>query len=82
MLIVLRVYVLICYAHSSEARRSRKLDRIAIWNKSKTIYAISMTIWFADLAALLYGKYLLHITSGFFCMQGYITGAIQVNFQF
>jgi hypothetical protein len=55
------VYVPIFYAHSSEARRLRKLGRIAIWNKAKVIIAIALAIWLADISALLYGKYLLQI---------------------
>jgi hypothetical protein len=41
-----------------EARLLRKLDRIAIWNKNKIIYIISMGIWTANIGVVIYGKYL------------------------
>jgi hypothetical protein len=47
-----------------EAKGSRNLRRIAIWNRSKIIIAITMSIWLTDLALLLYGKYPLQIMGG------------------
>jgi hypothetical protein len=47
------------YDHFCEARRLTRLGRIAIWNRAKIIFAISMAIWVTDISLLMYGKYLL-----------------------
>jgi hypothetical protein len=46
------------------ARQLTKLGRIAIWNKLKIIFVVSMAIWGADIALLFHGKYLLQIMGG------------------
>jgi hypothetical protein len=50
------------YDHLPEIGRLKKLGRIAIWNKARIIVAISMAIWLADVALLIYGEDLLQIT--------------------
>jgi hypothetical protein len=47
--------------HFPEAKRLRKLDRIAIWNKDKIVFVIAMGIWVADIALFVNGKYFLQI---------------------
>ena len=49
------------YDNPPEAMRLRKLDRIAVWNREKIIIAIAMTIWVANVAISIRGKYLLQI---------------------
>jgi hypothetical protein len=50
--------------HLPEARRLRKLGRIAIWNRAKFISVIVMGIWVTDIAFLVNGKYFLQIMGG------------------
>jgi hypothetical protein len=50
------------YDHSPEASRSNNLGRIAIWNKTKIVFAIAMVIWITDSSLYFLGKYLLLIT--------------------
>jgi hypothetical protein len=40
---------------------SRKLGRIAIWNKQRIIVLIAVGVWLTDVAFLIYGEYLLQI---------------------
>jgi hypothetical protein len=47
-----------------------RLCRIAIWNKTKIISAISMTVLMADVSILGYCKYLLRIMGEYL---GYMT---------
>ena len=46
---------------SPEARHSKILGRIAIWNMTKIMFAIAMAIWITDSSLFLLGKYLLQI---------------------
>jgi hypothetical protein len=44
-----------------EARHLKKLGRIAIWNKEKTIVLIATGVWLVNFSLLLEGSYLLQI---------------------
>ena len=63
LLIVLRV----CVSHDlfPEARHSRNLGRIAIWNKANIIFAIAMAIWLTENSLFLLGEYLQRIMGEF-----------------
>ena len=50
---------LLLYDHPLEAKCSRKLGRIAIWNGNRIIIAIAMSICFTDIGLIVYGKYLI-----------------------
>ena len=47
--------------HPPEPRRLRGVGRIAIWNRKKIVIAIAMSIWLADIAFIIDGKYLVQI---------------------
>lgn len=55
------------YDHPSSprAKRSRKLDRIAIWNRERIVIAIAMGIWVTDIALIIDGKFLIVIMGEF-----------------
>ena len=62
---MLRVYVLNVDDQSPEARHSRKLRRIAMWNKEKIIVSIATGVWLVNLSLLLEGSYPLQIKKKF-----------------
>jgi hypothetical protein len=50
---------------SPQARRSRKLGRIAIWNRERIVIVIAMGIWVTDIALIIDGKHLIEIMGEF-----------------
>ena len=56
------------------------LYRIAIWNRQKIVFGITMAIWMTDVGFLINGKYSLQIMCESL-LNLVMLGIVQVNFQ-
>jgi len=54
LLIVLRVYIFSTH-YASDPLESRVI-RIAVWNRNRIVYFISMSAWIANFSCLILGK--------------------------
>lgn len=61
LLIAIRVYVSIYFDYPLEASCSKKNGRIAIWDKEKIVFVITMCLLVTDISFIIDGGYLVQI---------------------